>query len=154
MFLNFILQLHHFCSISSPILVTFNWLVWEVSFFMRASFFCLDFHLYIWKGLGGWANTKFRFCLLDFTDIMSLSLSLPISHQMETMHLRDNWCFLNWCRLRITHLLPKRNASHGYCSIIFVSTYLLWFYHIQFSDSWGCEVHFHCRPGIFRFFVY
>lgn len=66
----------------------------------------------------------------------------------------DDWCSLWSCRQKTTHLQLKRNVSPGYCSIIFVSIYLLWSCHILSSNLWAWEVLFHCRPGIFRFFIY
>lgn len=63
------------------------------------------------------------------------------------------FCILDlfWCRRRITARQLRRNVSLVCCCIIFVLISQSWLDHILSLNSWGHEVVFHCRPGIFDF---
>lgn len=68
------------CSFWSHISANFNWLVWELSFYMKVFSFCLDFLIWCWRGQGGSASIRFRFHL-----ILLLSLTIEIEDMFHRM---------------------------------------------------------------------
>lgn len=103
------LSLSLWCSTWSHISVTFNWRVWEVSFYMRVFSSCLDFPLYGLRGQGGWATTKFRSALVDGCCYLNVGWFLILFCKMEIQYLLLLF-YLKWASV-----MAKVNCSNIVC---------------------------------------